>query len=124
MGSKLYVGNLSYGTTSADLNAMFAAHGSVTSADVQRTWELITSPKLLGHWTELADQIEPIRGADSAFFWEAKLRQGLLDPLWALAFPYQRHECELSRPLSGRCRSDRRRRRSHNTRHATGCQRR
>ena len=34
MGSKLYVGNLTYGVTSADLNAMFAAHGTVTSADV------------------------------------------------------------------------------------------
>ena len=34
MGSKLYVGNLSYGVTSSDLNTMFAAHGSVTSAEV------------------------------------------------------------------------------------------
>ena len=34
MGSKLYVGNLTYGVTSADLNTMFAAHGTVTSADV------------------------------------------------------------------------------------------
>jgi RNA recognition motif-containing protein len=34
MGSKLYVGNLSYGTTSQDLNTLFAAHGNVTSAEV------------------------------------------------------------------------------------------
>jgi len=34
MGKKLYVGNLSYNTSSADLRQLFAAHGSVTSADV------------------------------------------------------------------------------------------
>jgi RNA recognition motif-containing protein len=34
MGSKLYVGNLSYDTTSADLNALFAPHGTVSSAEV------------------------------------------------------------------------------------------
>lgn len=34
MGSKLYVGNLSYGTTSSDLEQLFAAHGSVSSAEV------------------------------------------------------------------------------------------
>ncbi len=34
MGRKLYVGNLSYDTTSDDLKQLFAAHGSVTSADV------------------------------------------------------------------------------------------
>jgi cold-inducible RNA-binding protein len=34
MGKKLYVGNLSYEATSADLEAMFAAHGSVQSAQV------------------------------------------------------------------------------------------
>src|SRR5688572_7524178 len=34
MGNKLYVGNLSYGTTSQDLNTLFAAHGNVTSAEV------------------------------------------------------------------------------------------
>ena len=34
MGKKLYVGNLSYETTSADLEAMFAAHGSVQSAQL------------------------------------------------------------------------------------------
>jgi len=34
MGSKLYVGNLSYDVTSADLNSMFTPHGSVTSADI------------------------------------------------------------------------------------------
>jgi len=34
MGSKLYVGNLSYNVTSADLNTMFAAHGQVQSAEV------------------------------------------------------------------------------------------
>ena len=34
MGSKLYVGNLSYNTTSSDLEQLFAQHGSVSSAEV------------------------------------------------------------------------------------------
>jgi cold-inducible RNA-binding protein len=34
MGSKLHVGNLSYTTTSSDLQQMFSAHGAVQSADV------------------------------------------------------------------------------------------
>ena len=34
MGSKLYVGNLSYDTTSSDLNTLFAPHGTVSSAEV------------------------------------------------------------------------------------------
>ena len=34
MGSKIYVGNLSYNVTNADLTAMFEPHGSVTSAEV------------------------------------------------------------------------------------------
>lgn len=34
MGKKLYVGNLSYNVTSADLQSLFSAHGSVTSAQV------------------------------------------------------------------------------------------
>ena len=34
MGSKLYVGNLSYEVTSADLNTMFAPHGTVNSAEI------------------------------------------------------------------------------------------
>jgi RNA recognition motif-containing protein len=34
MGSKLYVGNLSYATTSSDLEQLFAQHGSVQSAEV------------------------------------------------------------------------------------------
>jgi RNA recognition motif-containing protein len=34
MGSKLYVGNLSYETTSADLQTLFAPHGNVSSAEV------------------------------------------------------------------------------------------
>ena len=34
MGSKLYVGNLSYDVTSSDLNTLFAAHGTVSSAEV------------------------------------------------------------------------------------------
>jgi RNA recognition motif-containing protein len=34
MGSKLYVGNLSYGTTSSDLEQLFAKHGAVQSAEV------------------------------------------------------------------------------------------
>jgi RNA recognition motif-containing protein len=34
MGNRLYVGNLSYGTTDAALRQMFEAHGTVTSAQV------------------------------------------------------------------------------------------
>ena len=34
MGSKLYVGNLSYNTTSSDLEQLFAQHGTVSSAEV------------------------------------------------------------------------------------------
>jgi RNA recognition motif-containing protein len=34
MGSKLYVGNLSYNTTSSDLEQLFGQHGTVRSAEV------------------------------------------------------------------------------------------
>src|SRR5689334_7975814 len=34
MGKKLYVGNLSYGVTDSDLEQLFAAHGTVQSAQV------------------------------------------------------------------------------------------
>jgi len=34
MGKKLYVGNLSYDTTSSMLESLFAAHGTVESAEV------------------------------------------------------------------------------------------
>lgn len=34
MGTKLYVGNLSYDLSKADLEQMFAAHGTVVSAQV------------------------------------------------------------------------------------------
>jgi len=34
MGQKLYVGNLSYSTTSSDLEQLFAQHGTVQSAEV------------------------------------------------------------------------------------------
>jgi len=34
MSKKLYVGNLSYQVTNADLEAMFAEHGAVRSAEV------------------------------------------------------------------------------------------
>ena len=34
MGKKLYVGNLSYNTTGSDLDSLFSAHGSVSSAEV------------------------------------------------------------------------------------------
>jgi cold-inducible RNA-binding protein len=34
MGKKLYVGNLAYGVTDRDLEQMFAAHGTVESAQV------------------------------------------------------------------------------------------
>jgi RNA recognition motif-containing protein len=34
MGSKLYVGNLSYNTTGSDLEQLFGQHGSVQSAEV------------------------------------------------------------------------------------------
>ena len=34
MGSKLYVGNLSYNTTGSDLEQLFSQHGTVQSAEV------------------------------------------------------------------------------------------
>jgi len=34
MGKKLYVGNLTYNTSNSDLETLFAAHGSVKSAEV------------------------------------------------------------------------------------------
>jgi RNA recognition motif-containing protein len=34
MGSKLYVGNLSYNVTGSDLQQLFAPHGSVQSAEI------------------------------------------------------------------------------------------
>jgi RNA recognition motif-containing protein len=34
MGKKLYVGNLAYGVTDGDLEQLFAAHGTVQSAQV------------------------------------------------------------------------------------------
>lgn len=34
MGSKLYVGNLSYNTSNSDLEQLFSKHGSVKSAEV------------------------------------------------------------------------------------------
>ena len=34
MGSKLYVGNLSFNTGSSDLQTLFATHGTVQSAEV------------------------------------------------------------------------------------------
>ena len=34
MGKKLYVGNLPYSVSSSDLEQMFSAHGTVTSAQV------------------------------------------------------------------------------------------
>src|SRR3954470_8795425 len=34
MGKKLYVGNLAYGVTDSDLEKMFAAHGTVQTAQV------------------------------------------------------------------------------------------
>jgi len=34
VGKKLYVGNLAYGVTDRDLETMFAAHGTVQSAQV------------------------------------------------------------------------------------------
>ena len=34
MGSKLYVGNLSYNTTSSDLEQLFGQYGTVQSAEV------------------------------------------------------------------------------------------
>ena len=34
MGKKLYIGNLSYGTTDDDLRRIFEAHGAVQSAQV------------------------------------------------------------------------------------------
>ena len=34
MGSKLYVGNLSYEVTGSDLQSLFSPHGTITSAEI------------------------------------------------------------------------------------------
>ncbi len=34
MGSKLYVGNLAFGVSNADLESLFSPHGKITSAQV------------------------------------------------------------------------------------------
>ena len=39
MGKKIYVGNLSYQTTSEELRTVFAAHGNVASAEVLKDRE-------------------------------------------------------------------------------------
>jgi ABC-type transport system substrate-binding protein len=66
--------------------ARWSSGGRVTSADVQRTMELLTSPTLLGHSSELTDRVEPLRGGDEPFRVHAKLRQGLLEPLSPFTF--------------------------------------
>ncbi len=58
----------------------------VSSGDVQKTFELLTSPNLPGHNTELADQLEPIRAGNDPFHWTVKFQKGLLDPLAPFTF--------------------------------------
>ena len=53
MGSKLYVGNLSYGTTSQVLNTLFAAHGNVTGPASRNygCWERWVCSRTRSWWT-------------------------------------------------------------------------
>jgi ABC-type transport system substrate-binding protein len=67
-------------------NAFWSSGARVTSTDVQRTFELLTSPKLAGRSLELADQFEPLRSGSSPFHWSVKLQKGLLEPLLPFTF--------------------------------------
>ena len=40
MGKRLYVGNLPFSYTSANLESLFASHGTVTSAQVVLRWHI------------------------------------------------------------------------------------
>jgi ABC-type transport system substrate-binding protein len=58
----------------------------VTSADVQRTFELLTSPKLPGRSPELGDLVDSVRAGEDPLRVDCSLRQGLLEPPTPLTF--------------------------------------
>src|SRR4051812_46679047 len=68
MGSKLYVGNLSYETTSSDLQTLFEQHGSVSSAEVIQDRETGRSKGFgfvqMGTDEEAAKAISALSGQD------------------------------------------------------------
>jgi cold-inducible RNA-binding protein len=69
MGSKLYVGNLSYNTTNADLEQMCAPHGTVKSAEVIQDRETGRSKGFgfvqMGSDEEAQGAIAALNGRDS-----------------------------------------------------------
>ena len=58
----------------------------VTSADVFKTFELLTVRNLPGRSAELADNLEPVRLGSDPWRMAFRYNQGLLDPLAPLAF--------------------------------------
>jgi ABC-type transport system substrate-binding protein len=66
--------------------AYWSSGTRVTSADVFKTFELLTAKTMPGRSAELADSLEPMRVGNDP--WRAAFRcnQGLLDPLAPLAF--------------------------------------
>ena len=69
MGSKIYVGNLSYDATGSDLEQMFSAHGSVKSAEVIQDRETGRSKGFgfvqMGSDAEAQSAIAALNGQDS-----------------------------------------------------------
>jgi len=69
MGKKLYVGNLGYGVTDSDLQTMFAAHGTVQSAQVIMDRDTGRSKGFgfveMGSDTEAQAAIAALNGKDS-----------------------------------------------------------
>ena len=69
MGSKLYVGNLSYNTSSSDLEQMFTPHGTVQSAEVINDRETNRSKGFgfvqMGSDAEAQTAIAALNGQDS-----------------------------------------------------------
>ena len=68
MGSKLYVGNLSYNTNSSDLEQLFAAHGTVQSAEIIADRDTGRSKGFgfveMSTQQEASDAIKKFNGAD------------------------------------------------------------
>ena len=68
MGSKLYVGNLSYNATGSDLEQLFAQHGTVQSAEVIADRETGRSKGFgfvqMGSDTEAQAAISALNGQD------------------------------------------------------------
>ena len=68
MGSKLYVGNLSYNTTSSDLEQLFGQYGTVQSAEVIADRDTGRSKGFgfvqMGSDQEAAAAIEAVNGKD------------------------------------------------------------